>query len=333
MTADRTRSLDRYLAALPADRVQIHGTVTAALADRAFAAPREHGMLFIAGREHPEYSDGEDRLWHAVEQLMLREPAGDDELPFAWIGYDAVNRFTGRREAQGFLLTDRRLVVKDQVDGVFGTATPRQHPLFVGSTGTAGAAAEIAASASSSYDWEFARSLIDTGTASELSSLLSELLVVALETLQRVGAELAPEPRTATGLLERVRELGLSNAVKLPEDPQHAKHFAKLAKKLPVDSGERILIACTDSTLLGAYGLLLTDRGVRSKDLGEAPVFTPTERIAPAEIRLAPDSAHRISLGEGAAHEIPTRFTEPQVAALITLLREWAEGQLSIDAP
>ncbi len=332
MPADPTGSLAQYLAALPEGRVRTHSVVAAAIAERAATAPREQELLFIAGHRHPDYEDGADRFWHAVEQLALPEPAGADELPLAWIGYDVVDRFTGRREAQGFLLTDRRLLVKDQVDGVFGTATPRQYPLFVGSAGVAGSASEIAASAASSYDWEFARSLIDADTASGLGVLLSELLVAAMETLQRAGAELAPEPPTSTGLLGRVRELGLGNAVKLPGDPKHAKHFAKLAKKLPLDPGERILIACTDSTLIGAYGFLLTDRGARSKDLGEDPAFTPTEQFVPDQIRRAPDSAHRILLGAGETHEIPTRFTEQQVDALIVLLREWGEGRLDADA-
>lgn len=328
MPTDPAGSFEQYLAALSDTRARTHAAVTAAIAERAASAPRQQELLFIAGHRHPDYEDGADRFWHAVEQLVLPEPAGADELPLAWIGYDVVNRFTGRREAQGFLLTDRRLVVKDQADGVFGTATTRQYPLFVGSGGIAGSASEIPSSASSSYDWEFARSLIDTDTAPGLGVLLSELLVTAMEALQRAGAELAPAPPTSTGLLGRVRELGLGNAVKLPDDPKHAKHFAKLAKKLPVDAGERILFACTDSTLIGAYGFLLTDRGARSKDLGEDPVFTPTEQFVPEQIRRAPDAAQRILLGAGEAHEIPARFTEQQVAALVELLREWGEGRL-----
>ena len=321
-------TLDGYLASLAAERRAVHAALVGAVALRASASPREHDFLFVPGQRHPRFEDSEEVFWHAVQQLMLAEPAGHDEIPVAWIGYDVANRFSGRREAQGFLLTDRRVVVKDQVDGIFGTAAPRQFPLFVGQGGIAGSAAEIAGNAIASYDWGAARSLVDESTARRLGLLLAELLVAALETLARLRVEFAPAPETAADLRGRVRELGLSEAAKLPDDPRHAKHFAKLQKKLPLGPGERVLVAFTGSTLAGVYGLLLTDLGVRSKDLGEYPVFTPFAELVADAVRIDDDSEHRLLVAPGAAHELPSTLSASQAAALATLVREWSEGKV-----
>lgn len=328
MTAAPPDALDGYLAALDSERRAVHTALVGAVALRASESPRVHDFLFIPGQRHPRFEDSEEVFWRAVRQLMLVEPAGRDEVPVAWIGYDVANRFTGRREAQGFLLTDRRVVVKDQVDGVFGTATPRQFPFFVGQDGIAGSAVEIAGSVVASYDWDAARSLVDGSTERGLGLLLAELLVAILEALTRLRIALAPAPVAAADLRGRVRELGLSDAAKLPDDPRHVKHFAKLQKKLPLESGERVLLAFTGSTLAGVYGLVLTDLGVRSKDLGEYPVFTPAGEIVADAVRIDDRSEHRLLLAPGAAHELPATLSERQAAALATLVREWSEGKI-----
>lgn len=58
---------------------------------------------------HPTWDDGENVVWRAVEQLILLAPAGSYELPVMWIGCDAATRLTNKRDAQGFLVTDRRV--------------------------------------------------------------------------------------------------------------------------------------------------------------------------------------------------------------------------------
>ena len=332
MTADMPQTLDDYRAALAPEQRARHDALLGAVATRAASAPRVHSLLFVPGRRHPEFADSETVLWRAIQQLMMTEQAAEGELPLAWIGYDVASRFSGKREAQGFLITDRRLIVKDQVDGVFGTAEPRQYPLFVNQAGVAGSAAELAETATASYDWEFPKKLLDAGTAQSMSQLLGELLVAVLETLGRLGTALAPAPATAAGLRGRVNELGLGDAAKYPDDAKQAKHFVKIAKKFPLESGERILLALTGATLAGVYGLLLTDRGVRSKDLGKDPVFTATTGIDVAGVRISAENAHQLILAPGEVHELPATLDERGAAAVATLMREWAEGRLQADA-
>ena len=323
-------SLPQYLDSLPEERRGLFDSLVAAVSARIEDAPRIHAFLFVPQRPHPHFEDADAAFWEAVTQMMLAEPAGADELPVAWIGYHVANRFTNSRQAQGFLVTDRRLLVQDQVSGMFGASLPRQHPLFVGPAGVAASAAEIAESATAAYDWEFAGKLVDGATAQHLATVLAETLTAVLETLSRLGqAREAVAAPKAADLGGRLRDLNLAGVGKSPTDPKHAKHFAKLAKKLPVDPGERILVAFTDATLMGVYGLVLTDRGVRSRDLGEAPVFTPRERIDPAAIRVDPDGAHRLLLGAGEAHDVATSLSETQMRAVGTLLAEWAAGEIS----
>ena len=78
----------------------------------------------MPGQPHPVYSDSDDVLWLALEQLLFTDPLDTEDLPLVWFGYNVQGRFLGRREAQGFLMTDHRLIVKDQVDRIFGQATP-----------------------------------------------------------------------------------------------------------------------------------------------------------------------------------------------------------------
>ena len=82
----------------------------------------------MPGQQHPVYSDSQEVLWLALEQLMFVDAPEAVELPLAWFEYHIQSRFSGNREAQGFLLTDRRLIVKDGCDGVFGKAAARSYP-------------------------------------------------------------------------------------------------------------------------------------------------------------------------------------------------------------
>lgn len=321
-------SLSAYLDALPGDRRGIHSTLSAALRQRLAHEPGLDELVFIPGEPHPVHSDHEEVFWQATEQLMLSNPSGEDELPLAWLGYHVKSRFSGRREAQGFLVTDRRLVVKDDVDGIFGKALPRQYPLFTGPGGAAASAAGTAAAATESYNWEYASGLLDEDRAAGLSRLLAEALHAVLELLPPLGATVPQAPITTTDLRGRVKELGLGDVVKYDDDPKQAKHFAKAAKKLPLAPGERLLAAFTSATLMGVYGLLITDRRLLSRDLGEEPVSTDRAAIDSDTLRLSPDNDRQIIAAAGAVHQLPEGLSAEQRQALVALLREYAEERV-----
>lgn len=78
----------------------------------------------MPGHPHPVYSDSDDVLWLALERLLFTDPLDTEDLPLVWFRYTVQDGFAGRREAQGFLMTGHRLIVKDQVDGISVQATP-----------------------------------------------------------------------------------------------------------------------------------------------------------------------------------------------------------------
>lgn len=331
MTAEGHATLAEYLDSLPAERRELHRTLVGTISARADTATRIQELLFIPGRRHPVWEDSEELFWQAAREMMLPEPAGADELPLVWIGYHAMNRVSRSRQAQGFLLTDRRVIAQDDMAVLmFGQSAPRQYPLFIGPAGIAGSAARVAESAADAYDWEDIEGLVEREGAAETAQLLVELVTVVLEAETRLGLELADEPAAATDLRGRLRELGLADQAKLPDDPKQAKHFAKLAKKMPLDPGEQVIVGLTVSVLIGgAFGLILTDRGVRSRDLMEDPEFTPFERVVPAEIRISPENKEQLIVGPGEVHQLTNLLDEKQTAAMVTLVREWAEGRLA----
>ena len=117
--------------------------------------------------------------------------------------------------------------------------------------------------------------------------------------------------------------------VKYPEDPKQRKHFAKLAKKIQLEDNEKTLATFTDATFLGVYGLILTSRAVRSRDLGEDPVLTPWESVEP--MNVAPNAANgkQLMVAPGAVHELPQSLTLLQVEAVADLVREFAAGSVT----
>ncbi|MDO5744410.1 MAG: hypothetical protein Q4P23_08070, partial [Micrococcaceae bacterium] len=58
-------------------------------------------LTFVPGQQHPVYSDSEEVLWLALEQLMFVDAPEAGELPVVWFGYHVQSRFSGKREAQG----------------------------------------------------------------------------------------------------------------------------------------------------------------------------------------------------------------------------------------
>lgn len=321
-------SIETYVSSLPPQRADLFRTLTARASTLAADLPDIQDFVFVPGHAHPTWEDGQNVLWRAVQQMMLVSPAGDDELPVIWVGYDVASRFTNKREAQGFLVTDRRLIAKDSVDLVFGKGEARQYPLYVGPNGVAGTAGAIASTAIGDYDWDTAGSLVDEEDAEWFSQLLVAVITMTLETLGSTGEEVAHAPATAGDVRGRVSELGLTGAVKYPDDPKQAKHFAKFAKKMPLDAGERILACFSASTLAGPYGLMLTDRHLRSRDLGEGPVVTPRSEVDAGAVHADPENGSRIIAAPGTVHHLPGHLGEREAGAVVTLIKEWAEGRV-----
>ncbi|BAJ74992.1 coenzyme F390 synthetase [Microbacterium testaceum StLB037] len=315
-------SLDAYLNGHSPERRELFAELVTMAAGLADHAEDVSPLVFVPGRPHPEWEDADEVLWMAVEQLMLPNPAAPDELPVLWVGYHVQDRLTRKREAQGFLLTSHRLVAKDTVDLVFTKGTERQYPLYEART------ASLASTATEEYDWDGTAALLGDARPDAIEQLLAEAIASTVHILESRGETLPVEPAPTTNLRERVAELDLAGIVKYEDDAKHAKHFAKLFRKVSLDPGERVLASFSDATLFGPYGLVLTDRNLRSRDLGEDAISTPRADIDPSAVRVSPDKAHQLAVGPGRPHDVPTFLDEKQVGALVTLVREWAAGRI-----
>lgn len=320
---------ETFIAHLPKPRQEIYRKLIEQAGRCADENPRAQEYVFVPGRIHPTWDDSEAVFWRAVGSLAPEVLGGTDELPIIVIGYDLMNRFSGRREPQGFLVTDRRLISSADISIFKQEEKTRQYPLFVGPAGIAVSAATITQNAISNYDWDFAESLIDKETVQWISLVLAQSLVVIMEIVQETGSALPSEIETAKDLRGRLSELGLLSIANFPDNPKRKKHFAKLGKKIPFGIDEEIILSFTDSTLAGPYGIVLTNKNMWSKDLWEEPVSTPIEKIEPDQVRISLDDDAQIIVAAGQVHTIPAYIDATQKDSLVTFVREWAAGKLS----
>jgi hypothetical protein len=185
--------------------------------------------------------------------------------------------------------------------------------------------------ASGAFDWLQLEGLFrqDHSTTDAMRPRLEQVLsdadaLVLSATLQATAPTVVRQ--TARDVAGRLRELGLSSAVKLGDDPKQRKHLAKLAAKLSLPGSERIIVSVSDATLAGPYGTVISDVAVYSRDLMEDPApATPRTAIDPALLVIDKD---QLVLGPGQAHTLPTSLSDPQKTTLATFLRELLANQL-----
>jgi hypothetical protein len=280
--------------------------------------PRIAQLVFVpAAVPHP-MEDAVEVFQRAAAQLL----DGADERPVAFLGYHAVNRITRSREAVGFLVTDRAVHVKDAPSGIL-RARVRRIPLLRGPEGPAASAAATTASAADGFAWQHADHLLPPDARPALLGALETAVALTLEHDARTSRRLPAAVPRARDLGGRVAELGLQDVVRLPDDPRHRKHMARLAKALALPAEERVAFTVTDQTLGGPYGLVVTDAAIRSKDLMEPPVATRLAGLDPAALRVEGDRLHA-----GDEHVLPAHLEDAQRAALTVLIREHLGGAL-----
>jgi hypothetical protein len=317
--------------------------------------------------DHLTFGDAADVFWLATQQLMLGEggsadstsalaplpdvapivdaalaatvvgsagtssaptdAAPDLELPLLYVGYHLINRLTRRRESLGFLVTDRHLIVQDEVSGIRRRPGPVSHALYADERTPTVVAAELVATSTERYDWSHARRLVTPIVEPDLLAALTTGVAAVLANLAVTGAAPPPRvvPRSAADLEGRVRELGLGPVVKFPTDPKQHKHFAKLTKALALPANASVRFTVTDATLAGPYGLVVTADTIHSKDLMEDPVSTPIAQVDVAGLAFSADSPSLV-LAPGQLHAVPAFLDAAQKTALLTLLKEFASG-------
>jgi hypothetical protein len=275
--------------------------------------PEVQEFVFPAAPEPGHvWDDARDVFWATADTYASALVA--TELPLLFVGAHVANRFTGRRQAAGFLLTDQAVHVANPSG--FGPARLTVFPLTGRSAVTTAAA---------SFSWADLAPLF--GGAQAMPERLAGVLgdAAALVLSQRLASTTPqPERATATDVAGRIRELGLG-WVKLGSDERQRKHMAKLLKKLAVPPDERIIVAVTDSTLAGVYGTVVTTTNVRSVDLMEAPVATARSTADPGGIAI---QDRRLLVGPGQAHTLPSHLNDAEMATLQVFLADLLAGHL-----
>ncbi|MDR2487665.1 MAG: hypothetical protein LBD12_06840 [Clostridiales Family XIII bacterium] len=308
--------------------------------------------------EHP-WHDNSDVFFMAWRELVMAHyPDNVGEIPLLYIGFHLQNRFGGGRTTRGIFLTDSSLYASVTL---YDDEPPRRYAYPSPGDVTAGWASRLATQALVDFDPKCISNLVrlsheahdldtednpadmtfvGTDTPDEMVRLLRTILTVALDAFISTRASAAAQPgqtadRQAGGaegrqtdalpsLDKRVVELGLGQYIKYGTDKRQAKHFKKLGAKLGMDSDEEIVFSFSDATIAGPYGLVVTDRAIRSRDLMEEPDSQP---LAPGDI-TSNDAEHTLVIGSGPVHHIGEFIPERMMPAVVTLLREYLNGEI-----
>ncbi|MDR2975422.1 MAG: hypothetical protein LBV00_12075 [Propionibacteriaceae bacterium] len=276
----------------------------------------------------------------AVEFGQARNPGAAlpfpvDEHPLLFIGAHVKSIMFGKRHAIGFLLTNREILVRNS------TVKDSEQAAIVFPLAPGFQVSEAA----DRFDWSWLERLARHDGISldelrrRLTLVLAQAVGLVLPTLgmtstlgaapegaERAGVAEPPVRRTASDMAGRLRELGLTDQVKVGSDPKQAKHLVKLGKKVGVPPHEPIIVTVSDSTLAGPYGVVITDSHVYSRDLMEDPVPpTPRSSITPSEVMIESDT---LVLGPGQVHTIPSTVPDTHRDALRNFIRELLAGDL-----
>ena len=298
------------------------------LVRRLYGAAAEISPLVFAATEtsHPDWDDAAAVFAIAAEQFGLRSRTHTiaPEIPLLFVGWHQKSPFVRGRQSMGFVLTDRRLYSRGNVGESVRRPQPLSSPIPIGSDDPAADCEAVVASVVELIDWAPVAGLVDGAQRAAIERLLVDAMIAVTRAAAALGIE--PDPSEVTDVSavsteprERCAELGLSSSVvKFPSDTEHRKHLAKVATKF-VLGDDPIVLAITDGTLAGVYGMVVTDDAIVSRDVMEKPVRNQRSDIDPAQIVLA-DTGDALTFG-GNVHTLPAFLSKEQKNDVIELLR------------
>lgn len=223
----------------------------------------------------------------------------DDEIPLLFIGGRSQNKITRKNQSEGFFITDHTIYVLES--SVFSETLPKKFPYDTSII----RATQTINKAINSFDWEFLEPILPKNGKAELSQLILEAVTDIL-TLKKDFNIKHREVQKSKDLSGRLIDLGLVNdsCIKIGDYDKYQKHFRKVHKKFGVSDSEPILFAVTDSTLVGPYGFVITEKNVYSKDLMEKPECTKRSEISgDYPVAIIENS---IRLGDNIIHVLPS---------------------------
>lgn len=250
-------------------------------------------------------------------------PLDKHEIPVLFVGANAQNKLTRKSNATGFLITDHMIYVREA--SLFNDYLPKRYPY----PASISEAIDVLGKAVNSFDWEYLSGILSTEGKKELIQLMIEALTDIL-TIKETLKITHLESYKSKDIQGRVADLGLktNSCVKMGNDEKHQKHFRKVVKKFNIPAAEKILFAITDSTLVGPYGLVITDQSIISKDTLEKPDTTnrnELEKFYP--VKIIEDS---VVLGTNIAHILPSSLSETEKESIKTILQEFINEEITV---
>lgn len=270
-------------------------------------------------------------VWEDVRSIFFQSiqafsPLEKDEVPIVFVGASMQNRLTRNREGFGFLVTDQVIYVKEV--NMFGENQSKVFPLILSDNITE-SSLQVVKKAVRGFDWHSLDTLADERTQESLQAFLMDVVLDVLSMKREFDIKHI-ERLKATNIQGRMSELGLNRdyCIKFGFDEKHVKHLKKVMKKFNIPAEESILLALTDATLAGPYGMAITEKGVYSKDLMEKPVRTERERITrDYPIRI---EGNQVVVGTGQAHVLPSTLKDSDKNNIKVLLIELLAGELTV---
>jgi len=272
----RDNRLPDYLDSLPAghrDRfAELNATVSTIVSESVAGSASEavRSFTFLPNQVgHPDWDDADVVFWRAVEELYLASPRRDQEIPLFYWGFHSLD-ILARRSSNGVLVTDQAVYVRDVPRATVSVPLASLDPHNVRIEGSVLRVGEA------TIDLTPALRLMTDATPSASSALLSAVI-----TGVRAAAPAASTDATAASasVADLVQASAMSGDFLLPGRDADTKKLAKLTAKWKLPATETIRVAWTSSTLMGFYGLAITDTAAYSKDLGDELVRTPREQL------------------------------------------------------
>ncbi|ADV50120.1 hypothetical protein Celal_2841 [Cellulophaga algicola DSM 14237] len=273
-------------------------------------------ILFLSEVEHPIWDDYLKIIEIANKQIL--EPLGliPNEHILAFIGVHAKTLITGKRDSVGFLITNFRVLSQTDMPGLL-----KAEKAAVNFFTQTNLPEEINTNVWKNFLIKNKLSVPEE-QLNAMQAALKNVLSIALPQLQKLNY--LPEKIIKTSnIKERIKELELEDVLK--SYVENEKKMRKFSEKHSVSD---IKFGMVDKPLFGgAYGLVLTPKGITSRDLMQDSVTSTWDAIR-SNLATVTDKKDVINAGKE-NHIIPPYYAE-FVAPLIILINEIANGEVVI---
>lgn len=301
-------SFTDYLGTLPQEQAQHGDALRSQVRQQVQPSGAELSpFLFLPDQvDHPEHEDAAQVFAQAVEQMYLPRPLVNDEIPLLFLGYHAMNRFSGKRTAQGFLLTDQAIYVQDDFT-VLSAAPPPARGLALPARidEMQSFVSELLASYKAWKDWADLAQCPESALSARCGASLESVIGTVIDYHAQHGS-LRQAPARQWKLAELVAEHDAGDALLDPLNPKLSKKLGKVIGKFQIPADEALQFALVDFPLFGGpYGLALTSKALYGKDLMESPLRIALAQVDASTLQIS-EKGDRLSTGANPPLALPS---------------------------